>query len=158
MSMFEYYNQFGDWVCSVRNGLIEEIYQNDDMFFNAQDVEDHNDYNRLCSFDYDMIVAAEAYSLHILFPNCHFSSENGLITVQLIKGDNLIDNNNYQISFSQEIQGITGADINYDQNMKMYFFVNLISNNAMNVLILDVDGATLSLDGLQKAMSSPLCV
>ncbi len=157
MSMSEWSNQFDDWSCSVKNGLIEEIYQNDDMFFNFHDVEDHNDYNMLCSFDYSIALTPENHTLHILFPNCQFSSENELMVVQLTRGDTLIDGDNYQINFAQQEQGVTGTDINHDQNMKMAFFMNLISNDAMNIQILDVDSADISLDALQKGMSSPLC-
>ena len=156
--MSEWDDQSGGWLCSRKDGMIEEIYQNDDMCFNFHDVEDHNNYNNLCSFDYQLIIAFEVYTLRILFPNCQFSSQNQLITVQLIKGDDLIDNNNYQISFSKNIDGITGANINYDQNMKVDFFVNLISNNWMNLEVLDVNAAIIPLNGLKEAMSKPFCI
>ena len=157
MSIYELNNQFDDWSCSMKNGLIEENYQDDDIFFNHHNLEDHNSYNLLCTFDYNIVFASELYTLHILFPNCQFSSENELIAIQLTNSSSLIGNHKYQINFSQEGEGITAADINYDQNMKTAFFVNLISNDFMQLNIDGTHNLGIALAGLQKGMSSPLC-
>ena len=154
-------NEFENWMCHGKAGIIEEIYKIDSYTDNVMAEEDRL-YDLLCTFIHKFEVNNERYALRILFPNCVFSSENQLITAKLSKyteNNNgvLLDDNSFQISFPPQGSYFTGTEINQDQNVKMVFFNAILLNDIIKLNIQDVATIDISLMGLQQGMMHTYC-
>lgn len=148
---------YDSWDCYFKDGPISQA-NNVNQYMNSIYAETDRFYNTICIFDHKFSINNQQYAFRILFPNCEFSSDNQLITTNLVNlssGD--VDDSQYSLGFAPDQAGMTGTDINQDQNVKMVLFTNLISNDTLYLNIANIGNENINLSGFAKGIQNPYC-
>lgn len=143
------------WLCSKKLGIIEENYQDPDMFVNYHGEDNANSYNFLCVFHYQFSLDQQQYSLEILYPNCQFY-DNDLMRVKLLdlSSNEYLNAQEYHFKYPDHDYSIDAIDINVNQNVNHYFATNLYSSDMINLNINNMQDVDIALSGLQEGFIS----
>jgi hypothetical protein len=149
--------KYDSWTCSGQQGMVQESYNMEEMFNNNLNADAQDGYDMLCALSSRFVIKQDAYTIKILFPNCEFNSGNKLIAVRLLKNDQALDSDRYQIYFPNDDSKMTSQEITMYEQAKLWLFTSLMNQRKINLHIKDLGVVKISLEGLQKGLQSSSC-
>ena len=150
-------NKYDNWTCSGEQGIIQESYDITEMFSNNLNADAQDGYSMLCTLSSSFIIKQDTYIVKILFPNCEFNSDNKLIAVRLLKNNQRLESDSYQIGFLNDNSEMTSQEIAVYQQAKLWIFRSLMNQEKININIKGLGIVRITLDGLRKALQSSSC-
>jgi hypothetical protein len=150
-------SKYDNWTCSGEQGIIQESYDIAEMFNNNLNADAQDGYSMLCTLSSRFIIKQDIYTVKILFPNCEFNSDNKLIAVRLLKNNQRLESDSYQIGFPNDNSEMTSQEIAVYQQAKLWIFTSLMNQEKININIKGLGIVRITLDGLRKALQSSSC-